>query len=114
MPAAPSPADLSALGGMFKNASPEGGDPEGGGDASELVADISGKLTQLAQMLGDSPAATESDKSAISDIIGQFQGFVTNNLSQGSGQDAPVADPSPMGGGPAGMEAGVANVAPVL
>jgi len=101
-----SPEDMERARALMQSAQPEGapmeGPQEGVGDVTALVADISDKLTQLAQVVAggvEQGQTTEQDTAAISDVLSQFQGFVQNNLGAAAGTDAPVA-PAPMGGGP--------------
>lgn len=79
-----------------------------GGSATKIVTDINSGLEQLAQMIGGSDAVDDDDKAKLAAVIQGYQAFV-----QGLGAPA-GAKHSPAPGGAAPMEAGTADVRPVM
>lgn len=89
------------------------GKPQAGqGGATELVASIHDKMTELMDLLEGSPAIGEDDKAKLASLIQGYQGFV-QGLSAPAGQSAPKPQ-APVAKGPAPMEAGMASVKPAM
>jgi hypothetical protein len=75
------------------------------GGASQLVSSIHTQMSQLMQMMGQSPAVGDEDKQKLAQLIQGFESFV-----EGLGS-APGKNPQP---GNVPSEAGVAEVKPAM
>lgn len=93
-------------------AAPEAAPPaetEQGGSATKAVSAVNDGFMQIAQMLDGSDAVDEDDKQKLAAAIQAFHAFV-----DGLGTPAAGAKPQPPQGAPVPMEAGNADVRPVM
>lgn len=88
---------------------PQQGEP---GGASKLVANIHSQMTELMDLLQQSPAADDQDKQQLAALIQGYQGFVEGLASAPGAQKAPPQAGLQPGAVP--LEAGAADVRPAL
>lgn len=108
MPQPVSPQDMAQL-QEKAGAKP---DPSGAGDVTKLAQMIGQGLSQFAQIISSSPAATAADKKQMSDVLNGFVDLVERSLAgAGPGQEAPPeGGPMRADQGQVPMEAGMNGV----